>query len=137
MVGSGRGARELEQAGGPHTELLGWVDDAELGEIIAGARALLFPGVEDFGMVPVEVQAAGVPVIAYADGGARDSVADGVTGILYDKAGVQGLCDAIERFEQLEFDEAEIRRRARGFDPERFRRELSDLLLTIDDGRSQ
>jgi glycosyltransferase involved in cell wall biosynthesis len=137
VVGSGRGARELEQAGGPDTELLGWVDDAQLGEIIAGARALLFPGVEDFGIVPVEVQAAGVPVIAYADGGARDSVVDGVTGILYDKPGVQGLCEAIERFEQLEFDEAEIRRRARGFGPERFRREISDLLATIDDERAE
>ena len=98
---------------------------------MAGARALLFPGEEDFGMVPVEVQAAGVPVIAYGRGGAGDSVVDGVTGILYDDPGVDALCDAIVRFEATSFDENELRRRAAAFSPERFRRELSDFLMTL------
>ncbi len=137
VVGSGRGAQELESIRGPHTELLGWVDDDQLGEMFAGARALLFPGVEDFGIVPVEAQAAGVPVIAYGQGGARDSVVDGVTGILYDEGGVDGLCRAIERFEALQLDEAEIRRRAEAFRPERFRREISELLVKIDEERTR
>jgi glycosyltransferase involved in cell wall biosynthesis len=137
VVGGGRGARALDRLGGPGTELLGWVDDARLADIVAGARALLFPGVEDFGIVPVEVQAAGVPVIAYGQGGARDSVVDGVTGVFYDDPSVQGLCDTIERFEQLDFDEAEIRRHASAFGPERFRREISELLVTIDDERTR
>jgi glycosyltransferase involved in cell wall biosynthesis len=137
VVGSGRGAAELERARGPRTELVGWVDDARLGEILAGARALLFPGVEDFGIVPVEAQAAGVPVIAYGKGGARDSVVDGVTGVLYDEDGADGLCRAIERFEGLQFDEAEIRRRAEAFRPERFRQEISELLVKIDEERTR
>jgi glycosyltransferase involved in cell wall biosynthesis len=137
VVGSGRGAENLERIRGPHTELLGWVDDEQLGEIFAGARALLFPGVEDFGIVPVEAQAAGLPVIAYGEGGARDSVVDGVTGILYDEGGVDGLCHAIERFEALQLDEAEIRRRAEAFRPERFRREISELLVKIDEERTR
>jgi glycosyltransferase involved in cell wall biosynthesis len=137
VVGSGRGAGGLEGLDAPGIELLGWVDDAGLAEVISGARALLFPGVEDFGIVPVEAQAAGVPVIAYGEGGARDSVVDGVTGLLYDDPGVDGLCAAIERFEAMDFDEAEIRRRARAFGPERFRAEISELLVTIDEEGSR
>ena len=82
-------------------------------------------------MVPVEVQAAGVPVIAYGRGGAADSVVDGVTGILYAEPGVDGLCAAIERFESTSFDEDVLRERAAGFSPERFRREMSELLMTL------
>ena len=131
VVGSGRGGETLAELAGPQTELLGFVEDDELAEIVAGARALLFPGEEDFGMVPVEVQAAGVPVIAYGRGRAADSVVDGVTGILYGQAGVDSLCAAIERFEATSFDELELRRRAAAFSPERFRDELSDFLMTL------
>jgi glycosyltransferase involved in cell wall biosynthesis len=131
VVGSGRGGESLAGLAGPRTELLGFVEDDELAEIVAGASALLFPGEEDFGMVPVEVQAAGVPVIAYGRGGAADSVVDGVTGILYDDLGVDALCDAIERFESTSFDEDELRTRAAAFSPERFRREISEFLMTL------
>ncbi len=130
VVGSGRGGESLAELAGPRTELLGFVDDDDLAEIVAGARALLFPGEEDFGMVPVEVQAAGVPVIAYGRGGAADSVVDGVTGILYGDPSVESLCAAIERFEATSFDEEELRRRAATFSPERFRREISEFLMT-------
>jgi glycosyltransferase involved in cell wall biosynthesis len=131
VVGSGRGGESLAELAGPRTELLGFVGDDELAAIVGGARALLFPGEEDFGMVPVEVQAAGVPVIAYGRGGAADSVVDGVTGILYDDPGVDALCEAIERFEATSFDEDELRRRAAAFSPERFRREISEFLMTL------
>jgi glycosyltransferase involved in cell wall biosynthesis len=131
VVGSGRGGESLAELAGPQTELLGFVEDDELAEIVGGARALLFPGEEDFGMVPIEVQAAGVPVIAYGRGGAADSVVDGVTGILYEEAGVDSLCAAIERFEATSFDEQELRRRAATFSPERFRDEMSEFLMTL------
>jgi glycosyltransferase involved in cell wall biosynthesis len=131
VVGSGRGGESLAEIAGPRTELLGFVEDDELAEIVAGARALLFPGEEDFGMVPVEVQAAGVPVIAYGRGGAADSVVDGITGILYEEAGVDSLCAAIERFEATSFDEQELRQRAATFSPERFRDEMSEVLMTL------
>jgi glycosyltransferase involved in cell wall biosynthesis len=133
VVGEGRGESRVLAAAGPDTEFLGRLDDGALPGVFAGARALLFPGEEDFGIVPVEAQAAGVPVIAYGRGGARDSVEDGVTGVLYDDPGVEGLSAAIERFETLSFDEGEMRRRAAGFAPGRFRSEIADLLTTLDD----
>jgi glycosyltransferase involved in cell wall biosynthesis len=133
VVGDGRGADELSELAGPRTEFLGRPGDAELREVLAGARALLFPGEEDFGIVPVEALAAGVPVIAYGVGGVRDSVTGGVTGLLYDEPGVDGLVDAIERFEGMRFDEAVLRERAREFAPERFRRQMVDLLMTLDE----
>jgi glycosyltransferase involved in cell wall biosynthesis len=132
VVGDGRGESRVLAAAGPDTEFLGRLDDSALPGVLAGARALLFPGEEDFGIVPVEAQAAGVPVIAYGRGGARDSVEDGVTGVLYDDPGVEGLSAAIERFETLTFDEGELRRRAAGFAPERFRSEIAGLLTTLD-----
>jgi glycosyltransferase involved in cell wall biosynthesis len=133
VVGGGRGQRKLAGAAGPRTEFLGRLGDAELRQVLAGARALLFPGEEDFGIVPVEALAAGVPVIAYGVGGVRDSVTDGVTGVLYNDPGPDGLVGAIERFEDMRFDEAVLRERAREFSPERFRSELADLLMTLDE----
>ena len=91
----GRGARPTACARGPRRRALGFVPDEELGDVISGARALLFPGEEDFGIVPVEVQAAGVPVIAYGVGGIRDSVIDGETGLFFDEQSEAALADAI------------------------------------------
>jgi glycosyltransferase involved in cell wall biosynthesis len=131
VVGGGRGEGSLDGLAGARTEFLGQVPDAELAEVIAGARALLFPGEEDFGIVPVEVQAAGVPVIAYGRSGARDSVLDGRTGVLYHESGVDGLSRAMERFEGMEFDEPLLREHARAFGPERFRERMTELLLEL------
>jgi glycosyltransferase involved in cell wall biosynthesis len=128
VAGAGRAIDAVRAVAGPHTELLGYVDDAVVPDLLAGARALLFPGEEDFGIVPVEAQAAGVPVIAYGVGGVRDSVIDGRTGILYDEPGVEGLCAAIDAFEHADFDEATIRDNARGFSPERFRTEFAEAV---------
>jgi glycosyltransferase involved in cell wall biosynthesis len=133
VVGGGRGADELSDLAGPRTEFVGRLSDAELRGVLAGARALLFPGEEDFGIVPVEALAAGVPVIAYGLGGVRDTVTDGVTGVLYGDPDSDGLAGAIERFEGMRFDEAALRERARGFAPERFRSRLAELLTTIDE----
>jgi glycosyltransferase involved in cell wall biosynthesis len=132
VVGGGRGQQNLERQAGPRTEFLGRASDAELRDVLAGARALLFPGEEDFGMVPVEALAAGVPVIAYGVGGVRDSIEDGVTGVLYDNPAVEGLTAAIERFEGLSFDEDTLRARARQFAPERFRSAVTELLMKLD-----
>jgi glycosyltransferase involved in cell wall biosynthesis len=131
VVGGGRGAGGLDALAGARTEFLGRVDDAALPGVLAGARALLFPGEEDFGLAPVEAQAAGVPVIAYGRSGARDSVVDGTTGVLYDAPGVEGLSEAIERFEGMTFDELALREHARAFAPERFRERIAELLLAV------
>jgi glycosyltransferase involved in cell wall biosynthesis len=124
VVGEGRALADVEAQAGPHTEMLGYLDDAALADVLAGARALLFPGEEDFGIVPVEAQAAGVPVIAYGVGGARETVLHEETGILYDDPSVAGLARAILEFEDATFDEEAIRDNARRFSPGRFHEEI-------------
>jgi len=94
---------------------------------------LLFPGEEDFGIVPVEAQAAGLPVIAYGVGGAAESVLDGSTGVLFTDQTVAGMAAAIERFEGLRFDEQAVRENARRFGRERFRAEMADVILRAAD----
>jgi glycosyltransferase involved in cell wall biosynthesis len=129
VVGAGRGLAAARAAAGPGAEFLGHVPDAEVDALLSGARALLFPGEEDFGIVPVEAQAAGVPVIAYGVGGARDSVIEGETGIFHAEQTVASVASAILRFEDVRFDEQSIRANARRFGRERFRAEMVELLL--------
>jgi glycosyltransferase involved in cell wall biosynthesis len=106
-------------------EFLGRVEETERDRLLTQARALLFPGEEDFGIVPVEAQAAGVPVIAYGTGGATESVLDGRTGVLFAEQDAAGLAQAIERFERLELDERQVRANAQRFGRERFRKEMA------------
>lgn len=131
VAGEGRDLERVRALAGSaaDVEFLGYVPDEQLPELFSRARALLFPGVEDFGIVPVEAQAAGVPVIANATGGARDTVIDGETGLLYAPGTVDGLCDAIVRFEALAFDEQAIRRNALRFSPELFATAFGEVLL--------
>ena len=111
VAGDGRAMASVRAAAAGHEgiELLGRVEDAERDALMSSARALLFPGEEDFGIVPVEAQAAGLPVIAYRVGGASETVIDGRTGVLFDQQSALGLAAAIERFEGLRLDEQAIR----------------------------
>ena len=92
-------------------------------------RALLFPGEEDFGIVPVEAQAAGVPVVAYGVGGVRDSVVEGETGVFHAEQTVASVASAILQFEDMVFDEHRIRANAARFGRARFRADMAELLL--------
>ena len=84
--------------------------------------------------MPVEAQAAGVPVIAYGVGGVRDSVRDGRTGVLYEDGSVDGLCEAILRFESMDFDERELRANAVQFGPDRFAQAFRQLMEPLRSG---
>jgi glycosyltransferase involved in cell wall biosynthesis len=95
--------------------------DERLRALYRGARALLFPGEEDFGIMPLEAQACGTPVLALARGGALETVLDAETGLFFAEPGVQALRDALDRFEAMRFDPARLRRHAEGFSRERFR----------------
>lgn len=97
VVGDGSDARRLRRLAGAGVEFLGRVDDARLREEYRSARMLLFPQVEDFGIVAVEAQACGLPIVARRAGGARDSVIDGVTGVLYDGDAPRSLAGAMAR----------------------------------------
>ncbi len=129
VAGDGRGLEQVRSLAGPDTTILGHVPDAHVAELFARCRALLLPGEEDFGIVPVEAQAAGLPVIANARGGVRDSVLDGETGVLYDDATVDGLCAAIERAETISFDDRALRANAAQFRPQCFTEAFASALL--------
>ena len=136
VAGDGRALDAVRLAAGEHTRFLGKVTEGERDRLLGGARALLFPGEEDFGIVPVEAQAAGVPVIAYGVGGAAESVLDGRTGVLFDEQTIDGLTAAIERFEQLDLDEGAVRENARRFGRERFRAEMAAVIERASASRS-
>jgi len=127
IAGDGRDRRRLEAMAGPNVRFLGRVSDEELAKLMAGCRAFIFPGLEDFGIAPVEALAAGRPVIAYAGGGALDTVIDGLTGVLFYEQSPAALAEAVRRLEALgedHFDPLELRRQAERFSAERFRQEF-------------
>jgi glycosyltransferase involved in cell wall biosynthesis len=125
VAGDGRARNAVEAAAGPTVEILGRVDDATLRDLYRSCRALLFPGEEDFGIMPVEAQACGAPVIARAVGGALDTVLPGTTGVLYrattDTDHVETLARELREFADDGFDRSVIRTHAEQFAPERFR----------------
>ena len=135
VAGSGRGMESLQSIAGPTSRILGHVSDTERDELLSGARALLFPGEEDFGIVPVEAQAAGVPVIAYGVGGTTETVLDGRTGVLFEEQTPESLAGAIARFEELAFDADVVRENARRFGRERFRAQMADVIERAADAR--
>ena len=95
---------------------------------MANCRAFIFPGFEDFGITPLEAQAAGRPVIAFGKGGALDTVIEGETGLFFHEQSVEALMATIEQFEKISFDPAAARANAERFSVERFKRELGDFV---------
>jgi glycosyltransferase involved in cell wall biosynthesis len=128
VVGDGRDRSQLEKIAGPSIEFKGRLPWDDVVRLMANCRAFIFPGFEDFGIAPVEAQAAGRPVIAFARGGALDTVIDGLTGLFFHEQSTEALIAAIEKFEQLSFEPAIARRNAKRFSSERFRRELGQFV---------
>jgi glycosyltransferase involved in cell wall biosynthesis len=116
VIGDGPDRERLEKLGGPKTEFLGRQPDRIVNFYASRCRALLFPGEEDFGMAPLEANAAGRPVIAYRGGGAEETVIEGVTGVFFDEPNSAAVSKAIEEFESLSWDQFALRRHAEGFD---------------------
>ena len=133
VAGDGRARQSVERIAGPRTEFIGRVDDEMLRDLYRRCRALLFPGEEDFGIIPVEAQACGTPVIAPAFGGVLDTVIDGTTGVLYDPRGDQAttLANVLRTFDDRAFDRDAIRAHAQGFAPERFRERFARTVADI------
>ncbi|WP_212524273.1 glycosyltransferase [Actibacterium sp. MT2.3-13A] len=121
----------LAAKAGANVTFLGQVPFDVLRAHMARCKALIFPGEEDFGIVPVEVMASGRPVIAYGRGGALDTVLEGETGLLFREQSVEALIDAVERFEALGLDRtdpAALIAHARRFDPDAFREGITRSL---------
>jgi glycosyltransferase involved in cell wall biosynthesis len=129
VVGDGPELPSLQNRADANILFRGWLEDAEVADLMGRCRAFVLPGEEDFGIAAVEAQAAGAPVIALGRGGALETVVPheggeapgNATGVLYDESSVDALVHAVERFEALKFDGAALRRNAERFAPEHFR----------------
>lgn len=122
VAGEGPLLPRLRRGAPPNVSFLGRVPDDALPGLLAGAKGLLFPGVEDFGIVPVEAQAAGVPVLALRAGGALETVREGETGLFFDAPTPGAIRGAVEEARARRWDAALLRRNAARFSPEAFDR---------------
>jgi glycosyltransferase involved in cell wall biosynthesis len=115
IFGDGRDRPVLEAMAASNVEFLGWVDEQQRRDLFARCRAFLFPGVEDFGITPLEAMAAGRPVIAYAAGGALETVRDGITGRFFRQQSAAALAVAVALSRCDSYDAQTIRQHAEGF----------------------
>jgi glycosyltransferase involved in cell wall biosynthesis len=126
--GKGRDLDRLREMAGPTVDFLGYVPDDQLPDLMARCKALLFPGLEDFGITPVQAQAAGRPVIAYAGGGALDTVIPNKTGMLFEGMTVESLMAAMQNFDASAYDLATLRTQAERFDTQVFKRQIVEYV---------
>ncbi len=143
LIGSGQAEGRLRALAGPTISFLGWQSNESVRCHFRRCRALLFPGEEDFGIVPVEAQACGTPVIAYGKGGATETIVgpesrQEPTGIFFTESSAESLADAILRFETQigDFSSTAARRQALQFHSQRFNEELFGCLRRIVHGPS-
>jgi len=124
VIGGGPLLETLRARSGPNVQLLGAVSRDVIIDHLARAQSLILPGVEDFGITPLEAMALGTPVVALGTGGVCDSVVNGATGIFFDDAAVHSLRNALDVVERRTWDRALIRAHAATFSRERFQREM-------------
>jgi glycosyltransferase involved in cell wall biosynthesis len=137
VVGDGPERARLAALAGANVELRGRVADDELDRLYAAADAVIHPAVDDFGIVPVEALAAGRPVVAFAEGGARDSVREPETGALFTEPTPEALRAAVTRLEGMRFDPARLRAAALRFDQAEFERRFGAFVEEQLDGRGR
>ena len=130
VAGVGGERRRLERQAGSSVQFLGRVSNEQIRELYRGARAVLMPGEEDFGIVPVEAQACGRPVVALGRGGALETVEDGVTGVLVKDDSVEAFTAGVRTAIEREFDVGTLRARAERFSEDHF---LSGMRRVMDD----
>ena len=131
ISGSGRDREALEAMAGPTIKFLGRVPDAQLPDLMARCKAFVFPGREDFGLTPVEAQAAGRPVIAYRAGGALDTVIEGETGAFFSHPTPEALAETVAAFDADAVAPLACRANAERFSVGRFRQELADEIARV------
>ncbi len=128
IAGDGRDREALQAIAGPNVTFLGYVPQADLPHLVAHCRAFIFPGREDFGIAPLEAQAAGRPVIAYSAGGALDTVIEGETGAFFHEPTPQALIEAVRGFDPDRIDPQACRANAERFAADVFKQRLSQLI---------
>ncbi len=130
VIGTGEMENKLRQMAGPTVKITGWVSDEEKIDYIRNSHALIFPGEEDFGIVPVEAMAAGKPIIGYRKGGLLETVVEGKTGLFFDEQNTDSLKNTLRLFisKENEFNPNEISDLARMFSRQRFQDEIKALV---------
>ncbi len=116
IIGEGPERKRLGKLARPNVKFLGWQPKDNIREYYHNARALIFPGEEDFGIVPLEAQAMGCPVIAYGKGGVKETVLEEKTGIFFNRPQIESLTEAVKKFQNLTFDPVFLRAHAIKFD---------------------
>jgi glycosyltransferase involved in cell wall biosynthesis len=135
IVGRGPEEKRLRALGGPETRFLGWRSDEEVRELYRRCTGLLLPGVEDFGMAPVEAQACGAPVVALGHGGACETVIDGETGVLVGDGSAEGFAEGLGRLRRLRLDRTAIRANAERYSRLRFMTDFQAAVQAALDNR--
>lgn len=135
VIGEGPDRARLESLAGPTVKFLGRLGDAEVIHYMKHCRALLFPGLEDFGITPLEANACGRPVIAYRGGGALDTIQPGLNGLFFDEQDVYSLVRVLKDWDDSRWDSERIRKHAERFDTARFLREIR--LITETENRTR
>ncbi len=128
IAGRGQDEARLKALAGPTVEFLGFVPDSDLPSLYAHARAFLFPQYEDAGIVAVEAQACGTPVIAYGVGGALDAIVEGSTGVFFAEQSAASLKDALQRFEAFSWNRHAIIAHAKQFSQSAFKEKIQTTI---------
>lgn len=131
VVGDGPALEDLRRSAGPSVTFHGRLEDEAITQLMQNARAVCVPGAEDFGIVPVEAQAAGKPVIAFGMGGALETVSDGVTGAFFGDYRAESVLDALRRCDELDTAPERIAEHAHRFGHSAFRTSLVRAIQTI------
>lgn len=128
VIGDGPDRKRLESIAGPTIEFLGRISDEEVEKYMKNCKAFIFPGLEDFGITPLEVNACGRPVVAFKAGGALDTIKEGINGAFFSHQTVNSLEEVIDNFDSYKWDSELIKRHAEKFSEERFIIEIREFI---------
>ena len=132
IIGTGIEMGKLQAMAGPTVSFLGYLTDKELVRYYSECRALVFPGLEDFGLTILEAQSFGKPVIAFRGGGALETIIEGKTGVFFDEPSVESLIKAIKQFNNIMVDPKDCIEQANKFGFEMFKKNfLSEILKRV------
>lgn len=128
VIGDGEQREYLKSLADKNITFTGRISDEEVKGYLQRCKAMIFCAEEDFGIVPLEAQACGRPVIAYGKGGALETVVDEVTGVFFSKQEVESVIEGIQKFEKLSLNTQKIYEHAMKFSRERFKKEIEEVV---------
>ncbi len=131
VAGDGPDNQRLRNLAGPSVMFMNNVSDKQMVSLIQSAQAFIFPGLDDFGIIPVEAMAAGTPVIAYKAGGALDYMVEGQTGLFFNKPSAESLAETLQQFKPNDFNSKDIRMQAEKFSAEHFQGNFKNYIANL------